>query len=78
MTILSADFMATISRDAIKKLVKKRFGAGITESGAEEFAKILEHEASVISAFAVENSKKNKRDKVTRKDIRDYVIKEKI
>jgi histone H3/H4 len=67
--------MGTISRSAIRKLVKKHFDVNITEDGAEEIAKILEIEASKISDFAVRNSKKSGTGKVTKKDIREYVIK---
>jgi len=75
MTILSADDLGTISRSSIKKLVKKHFAVNITEGGAEEIAKILEAQAQNISKFAVKNAKKNSRDKVTKKDINDYMIK---
>ncbi len=67
--------MATISRGSIKALIKKKFGASITKGGVDELARILESEAKEISSFAVQNAKKNKRDKVTRSDIRDYVVK---
>ena len=67
--------MGTISRTSIKKLVKKHYGVGITAGGADEIAKILEVEAQKISSYAVKNAKKNSRDKVTKKDINDYVIK---
>lgn len=67
--------MGNISRASIKKLVKKHFDVSITDGGAEEIAKILESEAETISKFAVGNAKKNSRDRVTKKDIRDYVIK---
>ncbi len=66
--------MATISRSSIKALIKKRFKATITRGGAEELARILESEAKRISSFAVQNAKKNKREKVTRSDIKDYMI----
>ena len=67
--------MGSISRSSIKKLIKRHFDVSITNGGAEEIAKILEGEAKNISSFAVKNAKKNSRDKVTKKDIHDYVIK---
>lgn len=66
--------MAKIPPSVIKGLVKKYFNASITENGAEELAKILEGEAERISKYAVENAKKENRDKVTGKDIKDYVL----
>lgn len=68
--------MATISRSSIKALIKKKFKATITPGGADELARILENEAKRISSFAVLNAKKNKREKVTRSDIKDYIIKD--
>lgn len=68
--------MANISRDSIKKLVKDQFKVSITDGGAEAIASILEGEAKKISDFAVRNAKSNSRDKVTKTDIVDYVIKE--
>lgn len=67
--------MATISRSSVRALIKKRFKASITKGGLDELARILESEAKSISAFAVDNAKKNNREKVTRSDIRDYSIK---
>ncbi|MDE1768735.1 MAG: hypothetical protein KGH64_06540 [Candidatus Micrarchaeota archaeon] len=67
--------MATISRSAIKELIKKKFKANITKNGVDELARILELEAKRISSFAVQNAKRSKRDKVTRSDIRQYAIK---
>ncbi len=66
--------MAKIPRAAIKQLVKGYFNANITESGVDELARMLESEAERISKFAVENAKKEKRGKVTKKDISKYVI----
>ena len=68
--------MASISRAAIKRLVKGHFGVNITDGGADELARILEDEAKVISGHAVKCAKNDKRDRVTEKDIHDYVIKE--
>ncbi len=67
--------MGKISRDSIKKLVKKHFGVSVTNGGADEIAKILEVEAEYISDFAVRNAKEKRSGKVTKRDIRDYVIK---
>jgi histone H3/H4 len=68
-------YVGKISRDSIKKLVKKHFAVSVTDGGADEIAKILEVEAERISSFAVKNAKKNRRDKVTKRDIKEYVIK---
>jgi histone H3/H4 len=67
--------MATISRSSIKALIKKKFKANITQGGLDELARILENEAKSISSFAVQNAKKKRRDRVTRSDIRDYIVK---
>ncbi len=75
MTILSTDKMASISRAAIRKLVKSHFKVNITDGGADEIAKILEDEAAAISHYAVGSAKTDKRDRVTKKDISDYIIK---
>ena len=65
--------MGRISRDAIRRLVKKHFDVNVTEGGAEEIAKILESEAKRIASYAVKNAKKNSRNKVIKTDIKDYV-----
>lgn len=67
--------MAKLSRKAIKELVKSHFKARITDGGADKIAAILEKEAEKISAFAVQNAKRSKRDKITKEDIEKYVIK---
>ncbi len=67
--------LGKISREAIKKLIKKHFKVSVTAGGAEEIAKILEGEAQRIASYAVKNAKRNSRDKVTKTDIKDYVIK---
>jgi histone H3/H4 len=74
MKILSAD-MATIPKQAVKKIFNKYFGLQITEDGASALARLLEKKAKKISAYAVKNAKKEKRDKITKKDIEDYVLK---
>ncbi len=66
--------MAKIPKSAIKGLVKRYFKANITDAGAEALAKILEKKAESISKYAVENAKKENRDKVTGKDVAEYVI----
>ena len=66
--------MATIPRSAIKNLIKRRFGAKITEDGANEMARILESKANEMSRFAVSNSRKKGRGKVTKEDIMQYLI----
>ena len=66
--------MAKIPRDAVKQLVKSYFNVSITENGAEAMAKMLEQEAERISRFAVENAKKENRNRVTKKDISRYVL----
>lgn len=66
--------MGKISRDAIKRLIKRHFEVSVTDGGADEIAKILEGEAERIASYAVKSAKKNSRDKVTKKDIKDYVI----
>ena len=74
MRILSADLMAKIPRKAIKELVKSHFKARITEGGAEKMAAMLEKEAERMSAFAVQNAKRDRRVKITRKDIEEYML----
>lgn len=74
MKILSAE-MATIPKQAVKKIFGKYFGLQITDDGADALARVLEKKAKRISAFAVSNAKKEKRNKITKKDIQDYVLK---
>lgn len=74
MRILSAEFMASIPKASIKRFVKHHFGANITDDGADEIVKILEEKAEEISKHAVENAKRDSRDKVTRKDVMRYVV----
>jgi len=69
MRILSADFMAQLSREKIKKLVKKYTNANITDDGADAIAKLLEKKAREISSFAVRKAKeKKKRQNNKRRD----------
>ena len=67
--------MANIPKQAIKKLIKKYFKVNISDDGAVAIASILENKAKRISKFAVNNAKKEKRDRVTKKDIEEYVLK---
>ncbi len=67
--------MASIPRASIKGLMKKFFGVNITDEGAAEMVRILEDEAKRISKYAVNNAKRVGREKVTKKDILEYVIK---
>jgi histone H3/H4 len=75
MRILSADIMAQLSRDSIKKLVKKYTNANITTDGAEAIAKLLEKKAREISSFAVRKAKEKKKDKITKDEIKEYILK---
>ncbi|MEM3554669.1 MAG: hypothetical protein QXU79_02485 [Candidatus Micrarchaeaceae archaeon] len=75
MRILSADTMAGIPDDAVRSFVKKYAKAKITDDAVKEIARILNTEAAKISRFAVKNAKREKRNKITKKDIMDYVLK---
>ncbi len=75
MRILSADFMAQLSREKIKKLVKKYTNANITDDGADAIAKLLEKKAREISSFAVKKAKEKKKDKITKEEINEYILK---
>jgi len=75
MRILSADFMAQLSRDNIKKLVKKYTNANITDDGADAIAKLLEKKAREISSFAVKKAKEKKKDRITKEEINEYILK---
>ena len=67
--------MASIPKQAIKKLIKNYFKVNISDDGAVALARILEKKAKRISKFAVKNAKREKRDRVTKKDIEEYVLK---
>ena len=67
--LIKAVVMASIPMEAIKSLIKKQFGVKISDDGAAALAKILERKADAISKFAVDNAKKEKRDRITKKDI---------
>ncbi|MFP3278104.1 MAG: NFYB/HAP3 family transcription factor subunit [Candidatus Micrarchaeota archaeon] len=75
MRILSADFMAQLSRENIKKLVKKYTNANITDDGADAIAKLLEKKAREISSFAVRKAKEKKKDRITKEEINEYILK---
>lgn len=75
MKILSAEAMAEISKDSIKKLVFSATKARITNDAAEEIAKLLEKKAKEIAVYAVKNAKRQKRNKVTKDDILAYIFK---
>ena len=74
MKILSAE-MATIPKQAIKEMVLRSFGLRITDDAAGTIANMLEKKARRISQFAVKNAKKDKRNKVMKRDIEEYVMK---
>lgn len=67
--------MANIPKQAIKKLIRKYFKVNISDDGAAALAGILEKKAKRISKFAVNNARREKRDRVTKKDIEEYVLK---
>ena len=67
--------MANIPKEAIKKLIKRKYKVMITDDAAAELARLLERQATKISRFAVKNAKKAKRNRVTRLDVNAYVLK---
>jgi histone H3/H4 len=67
--------VANIPKQAIKKLIKNYFKVNISDDGAVALARILDDKAKRISKFAVRNAKREKRDRVTKKDIEEYVLK---
>lgn len=67
--------MANIPKASIKKLVKSLFGVKITDDGANEMIRMLEEKAREISKRAVENARRENRDKVTKEDIIKYTVK---
>lgn len=73
MKILSAE-MAKIPKQAIQKMIHRSFGFKITDDAANAMAKMLERKAKSISRFAVKNASHDKRTKVTKKDIEEYVM----
>ena len=67
--------MAQLSRENIKKLVKKYTNANITDEGADAIARLLEKKAREISSFAVKKAKEKKKDKITKEEINEYILK---
>ena len=67
--------MASIPKQAIKKMVQESFGLQITDDAAGALARLLERRARKISKFAVKNARKEKRGKVMKKDVQEYVLK---
>lgn len=76
--MLNVNYMASIPNEAIKKLVKRYANANITDDGAREIAQILEKEAERISKQVVKSAKSEKREKITRQDIIEYLMKNEI
>lgn len=74
MKILSAE-MASIPKQAIQRMIKESFGLQITDDAASALAGMVERKARKISKFAVKNAKKEKRSKVVKKDIEEYMLK---
>ena len=68
--------MASIPKQAIRKIVRQSFGLQISDDAAAAMARLLEKKAEKISKFAVKNARKEKRSKVTRRDIREYALRE--
>ncbi|MDE1874170.1 MAG: NFYB/HAP3 family transcription factor subunit [Candidatus Micrarchaeota archaeon] len=66
--------MASIPKRAIKKMIQNSFGMRITDDAAGAMARMLESRAKKISRFAVRNAEHEKRRKVIRKDIEEYVV----
>ena len=66
--------MASIPKQAIKKLIQKYAKVNITEDGAEALGKILEKKARQISEYAVKNAKKSGRIKITKEDVNKFAI----
>ncbi len=66
-----------ISKIAIKRFVKAKFGMVIDDAAAEEMATILEGKAAAIAKYAVEHSKKNpgKKKAVCADDVYAYKLK---
>ena len=56
--LIYGDTMASLPKEAIKKLIKKYAKANITDTGADELAKILEDKAKAISRLAVEGTER--------------------
>ncbi|MCL5239607.1 MAG: NFYB/HAP3 family transcription factor subunit [Candidatus Marsarchaeota archaeon] len=67
--------MATIPKQAIKRMMMQSFGLKITDDAALAMARELERKAKRISRLAVSNAKKQKRAKITKADIEECVMK---
>ena len=65
-----------ISKQTIKKIIKKYTKAKITNDGAEAIAALLEKKAKEISKYAVKSASSEKRSRIIKKDISSYVLKE--
>jgi histone H3/H4 len=68
--------MPAISKQVIKKIIKKYVKAKITDDGAEAIAALLEKKAKEISKYAVKSAASEKRNRIIKKDISSYVLKE--
>lgn len=68
-------YVASISKQAIKDLIKRNYGFEITDDGAAAMARMIEKKAMIVSKFAVKNAKKDKRKEVTRRDLLAYAQK---
>ncbi|MEM0074343.1 MAG: NFYB/HAP3 family transcription factor subunit [Candidatus Micrarchaeaceae archaeon] len=67
--------MASLSKEAIKKIVARYAHAKITDDAAAAMAAMLERKAREIARYAVKNAKKKKRVSVTKEDIQEYIFK---
>ena len=72
--ILSADKMPKIPRAAVKKLVKERFGAAMSDDAVDALAAMLEKKAMSIARYAVKRAKQKKRNTVMEDDIDSYKL----
>ncbi len=63
-----------LSNDAIKKIVREKYGARITEDAVEEIAAILEKKAKNIASYAVKRAQEQKRKTITEEDIEAYEL----
>ncbi|MEM3781426.1 MAG: NFYB/HAP3 family transcription factor subunit [Candidatus Micrarchaeaceae archaeon] len=67
--------MASLPKEAVKKIVAKYAHAKITDDAAAVMASMLEKKAREIAAYAVKNAKKNKHASVTKEDVQEYIFK---
>ncbi len=75
MRILSADLMQKIPKAAIKKIVKEKFNAIISDSAADAISQLLDQKANKIARYAVERAKDKKRKTILEEDIEAYRLK---